>query len=72
MTAYLPCATCEHPAEQHLHDPRDADVPPVLANFPCSTAGCGCDDYDGFAHPERPPLADAVIYLTNEGGIGVA
>lgn len=78
VITYLECATCGHPAEEHkLKD--EGDLPLVLCDVPCQAPVgppsiglvCDCGDYDGMSHPERPSLADAWVYRTEDGGVGV-
>jgi hypothetical protein len=58
------CWTCHHPAADHpVDEPGD---PMSLA--PCTA--CDCRDYDGMDHPDRPSLADTLIFRTEDGGIG--
>lgn len=67
------CWTCHHPASRHILnlDGQETDLPQVLQDAPCEQPGCNCRDYDGLDHPERPSLADAWIYRTEDGGVGV-
>lgn len=63
------CWTCHHPASAHLVEtPGDP-----LSCAPCSSPigppsrrsvrlFCDCPDYDGMDHPDRPSLADTVVY----------
>lgn len=73
------CWTCHHPAVLHALEDDD-DLPLVLRAAPCTALirpdlqlglTCDCRDYDGMDHPERPSLADAWVYRTEDGGVGV-
>jgi hypothetical protein len=75
---YDDCWGCKHPAVMHpLED--DDTLPLVLRAAPCIVKlrpdlgfhlTCDCDDYDGMTHPERPSLAEAWVYQTEDGGVG--
>ena len=73
------CWTCKHPAVMHALE-EDDGLPLVLRSAPCTVKirpdlgfhlTCDCRDYDGMTHPERPSLADAWVYQTEDGGVGV-
>jgi len=79
MTLPGECWTCHHQAVQHALEDAD-DLPLVLRSAPCTALirpdlgfrlTCDCGDYDGIDHPERPSLADAWVYQTGDGGVGV-
>jgi len=60
------CSACPpHLARNHPVD----DVGDPMSYAPCRIPHCGCRDFDGMDHPDRPSLADTKVFLTQDGWV---